>query len=80
MKKTISFMAAMVLATLVFIATSFEILGDKDERAAPLGDGADAIMDHAFYCSMVQYWENDAAKGIEPEHRIGWPPFRGPCK
>ena len=31
------------------------------------------------YCDMVARWHADAAEGIKPKHRKGWPPFNGEC-
>jgi uncharacterized protein YcfL len=31
------------------------------------------------YCEMVARWHADAAEGIKPKHRRGWPPFKGEC-
>lgn len=35
--------------------------------------------DEAQYCRMVEIWKDDAAHGIKPNHRRGWPPFNGEC-
>lgn len=32
------------------------------------------------YCSMVKRWKLDAAAGVAPKNRTGWPPFKGECK
>lgn len=29
------------------------------------------------YCEMVSIWKADAARGIAPEQRNGWPPYQG---
>lgn len=34
------------------------------------------------YCEMVRIWEDDAARGVPPNERAGWPPYKGedvPC-
>lgn len=36
--------------------------------------------DAARYCRMTAIWAEDAAAGVAPEQRSGWPPFRGECK
>ena len=43
---------------------------------------APAERDHEWlrYCEMVTLWEADSAAGIAPEHRAGWPPYRGQCE
>lgn len=78
--KPVTFVVLALVVTLVFVIASVSVLGTPEDGARPLGDSVDAIMDQSFYCAMVQYWEMDAAKGIPPEERIGWPPFRGECK
>lgn len=30
------------------------------------------------YREMVTAWQQDAARGIPPADRAGWPPYRGP--
>ena len=45
-------------------------------------DYEDAIAQDKAYCEMVRIWEEDAARGVPPENRAGWPPFKGedvPC-
>jgi len=32
------------------------------------------------YCAMVARWKADAAAGVAPKNRTGWPPFNGECK
>lgn len=32
------------------------------------------------YCAMVERWHADAAAGIPPKNRTGWPPYQGECK
>lgn len=32
------------------------------------------------YCEMVARWHADAAAGIPPKSRTGWPPYQGECK
>jgi hypothetical protein len=43
---------------------------------------APAERDHEWdrYCEMVTLWVADSAAGIAPEHRAGWPPYRGQCE
>lgn len=36
--------------------------------------------DRALYCEMVAIWHSDAARGIAPEDRSGWPPYQGECE
>lgn len=40
-------------------------------------DAQDAENSHREYCSMVALWDADAAQGVAPEQRAGWPPFDG---
>lgn len=35
--------------------------------------------EEARYCEMVSRWKLDAAAGIQPKHRTGWPPYKGEC-
>jgi len=45
-------------------------------------DYEDAVMQEKAYCEMVRIWEDDAARGVPPENRAGWPPYKGedvPC-
>lgn len=45
-------------------------------------DHEHAIEQENMYCEMVKIWEDDAARGVRPEDRAGWPPFKGesvPC-
>ena len=58
--------AAIAVATMLAIASAM----------------APAERDHEWlrYCEMVTLWEADAAAGIAPEHRAGWPPYRGQCE
>lgn len=32
------------------------------------------------YCEMVARWKADAAAGVAPKNRTGWPPYQGECK
>ncbi len=32
------------------------------------------------YCAMVARWKADAAAGVAPKNRTGWPPYQGECK
>lgn len=32
------------------------------------------------YCAMVARWHADAAAGLPPKNRNGWPPYQGECK
>lgn len=32
---------------------------------------------HNTYCDMVRLWDQDAALGIRPDDRRGWPAFKG---
>lgn len=32
---------------------------------------------HSYYCEMLAIWQ--ANKHLPPEHRPGWPPYRGEC-
>lgn len=32
-----------------------------------------------LYCDMLSKWNEDAAAGIPPHRRGGWPPYRGQC-
>jgi hypothetical protein len=34
----------------------------------------------ARYCAMVARWNSDAAAGVAPKNRTGWPPYQGECK
>lgn len=43
-------------------------------------DAEDADAQHANYCSMVATWHAEAAKGVHPNDRAGWPPYDGECK
>lgn len=38
-------------------------------------DYEEAIQRNNLYCEMKQLWEADAARGVAPEDRAGWPPF-----
>ena len=38
-------------------------------------DAQDAEHNHQHYCEMVAQWDKDAALGIAPEKRTGWPDF-----
>lgn len=40
-------------------------------------DAKDAESVNRKYCEMTALWEKDAARGIAPEQRAGWPPFDG---
>lgn len=40
-------------------------------------DAQDAENAHQQYCEMVAQWDKDAAMGIAPEQRKGWPPYDG---
>ena len=40
-------------------------------------DAQDAENSHHQYCEMVALWDADAALGIAPEKRTGWPPYDG---
>lgn len=40
-------------------------------------DAQDAERSHQQYCEMVAQWDKDAALGIAPEQRAGWPPYDG---
>lgn len=40
-------------------------------------DAQDAERSQSTYCEMVAQWDKDAAMGISPEHRAGWPPYDG---
>lgn len=40
-------------------------------------DAQDAERSQSTYCEMVALWDADAAQGIAPEQRTGWPPFDG---
>jgi hypothetical protein len=45
-------------------------------------DYEEAVRQEQHYCDMVRLWEMDAAKGIAPDQRAGWPPYKGeevPC-
>lgn len=39
-------------------------------------DYEDAVEQDTVYCEMVELWENDGARGVAPEDRAGWPPFK----
>lgn len=40
-------------------------------------DAQEAESSHRQYCEMVAQWDKDAALGIAPEQRSGWPPYDG---
>lgn len=40
-------------------------------------DAQDAENSHRQYCEMVALWDSDAAQGVAPEQRRGWPPYDG---
>lgn len=40
-------------------------------------DAQDAERSQDKYCEMVALWDADAALGIAPEQRTGWPPYNG---
>ena len=40
-------------------------------------DAYEAESSQATYCGMVSLWDKDAAQGIAPEQRTGWPPYNG---
>lgn len=40
-------------------------------------DAQEADSSHQLYCEMVEQWDKDAALGIAPEQRTGWPPYDG---
>lgn len=42
------------------------------------GGGVDP--EEARYCGMVARWKADAAAGIAPKNRTGWPPYQGECR
>ena len=42
-------------------------------------DAEDADAQHTNYCSMVGVWHAEAAKGVQPNNRTGWPPYDGEC-
>lgn len=39
-------------------------------------DAADEAAQERHYCEMVALWQQDAAKGLPPEERGGWPNYR----
>lgn len=43
-------------------------------------DAKDAESANRKYCEMVAIWDRDAARGIAPEQRAGWPLFDGQKK
>ncbi len=40
-------------------------------------DAQDAENSRRGYCEMVALWDKDAALGIAPDQRKGWPPYDG---
>lgn len=44
--------------------------------AMMLGDHHEASQ-RAIYCEMISIWDADAARGLPPSERDGWPPYRG---
>lgn len=42
---------------------------DRQERASAVQQ----------YCQMTDIWKQEAAKGIAPKWRNGWPPIHGFC-
>lgn len=44
---------------------------------AGLIDAQEADSSRQLYCEMVAQWDKDAALGIAPEQRTGWPPYDG---
>lgn len=40
-------------------------------------DAQEAESSHQHYCEMVAQWDKDAALGVAPEQRAGWPPYDG---
>lgn len=40
-------------------------------------EAQEAESSNSEYCEMVAMWDKDAAIGITPEQRTGWPPYNG---
>lgn len=56
--------------TIALTATLTALLG-----IAGLSDFDALQSDHDMHCEMVSIWEADAARGISPEDRSGWPNY-----
>lgn len=57
------------LITLLLLFAALALAGTMDAQ--------DAERAQSTYCEMVAQWDKDAALGIAPERRKGWPPFDG---
>lgn len=57
------------IITLLLVFAALAIAGTMDAQ--------DAERSQTAYCEMVAQWDKDAARGIAPEQRTGWPPFDG---
>lgn len=42
-------------------------------------DYEDEVEHHELYCSMVNKWKSEAARGVPEHDRTGWPPYDGEC-
>ena len=62
---TWSFLFAVVFAASFFVL-AFSCDGIDDLQA-----------EQDQYCEMVALWNADAKRGVSPEQRIGWPPYKG---
>lgn len=47
--------------------------------AVGTGDLQVAQANRSSYCEMVAIWDADAARGVPPAQRNGWPPYEGRC-
>lgn len=52
----------------IAIAVAFGTVGSMD--------AADAAAEERVYCEMVEIWNRDAAAGLPPMERGGWPNYR----
>ena len=57
------------LTALLLVFAAFGLAGNMDAQDAENGRRA--------YCEMVAQWDSDAALGIAPDQRNGWPPYDG---
>lgn len=57
------------IITLLLVFAALGLTGSMDAK--------DAERAQETYCEMLELWDADAALGIAPEHRRGWPPFDG---
>lgn len=62
-------------AQTLLVAVSFVLITGLAATCSP----SDQAIDRGLYCQMVEAWTKDKARGLPPEDRAGWPPYKGPC-